>query len=153
VTETNLLNLLKYQDTLLRWCDNAITSFHALNHGAWLQIGSSEYFWRMWRTIGVWGPFSESNFTCCWCAQQPVLENEGTVVGRSVWTCAHSDVCQLGILYIQDTNHFSPQLCNTALDSLQQIMQFGEMCQEHVSLHRKLRIRASKPSPQRVLWL
>ena len=52
---------------VLRCRDNAITSLNASKHGGRLQISRSDYLWRIWRRIGVWGPFSETNFTFCWC--------------------------------------------------------------------------------------
>jgi len=51
----------------LRCHDDAITLLNASKHGGRLQISCSDYLWRMWRRIGWWGPFSETNFTFCWC--------------------------------------------------------------------------------------
>jgi hypothetical protein len=52
---------------ILRCRDDAITSLNTSKHGGRLQISRSDYLWRMWRRIGAWGPFSETNFTFCWC--------------------------------------------------------------------------------------
>jgi len=51
---------------VLRCRNDVITSLNASKHGGRLQISRSDYLWRMWRRIGEWGPFSETNFSFCW---------------------------------------------------------------------------------------
>jgi hypothetical protein len=51
----------------LRCPNNVITSFNTSKPGGRMPISCSDYLWRMWWRISVWGPFSDTNFTFCWC--------------------------------------------------------------------------------------
>ena len=46
---------------VLRCRDDAITSLNASKLGGRLEICHSNYLWRMWRRIGAWDPFLETN--------------------------------------------------------------------------------------------
>jgi len=66
VKEPSAVNVLKWLNKFLKCRDDAITSFNALKHGGRLQIRGSDYLWRIWRRLGGWGLFSDTDFAFCW---------------------------------------------------------------------------------------
>jgi len=59
--EPMAVNEFQWLPWFLKCCDNAITSFNISNLSGRCQICHSDYLWRMWRKINVWGPFLEPN--------------------------------------------------------------------------------------------
>jgi len=87
---------------VLRCRDDTITSLNASKHGWRLPISRSDCLWRMWRRIGAWGPFLETNFTFCWCTKswaahqcdEQFGENKSIDIGKRqrLWKEGHARI-------------------------------------------------------------
>jgi len=103
---------------VLRCRDDAITSLNSSKHGGRLTISRSDNLWRMWRRIGAWSPFSETNFTFCWCMDW-LWMTIGCIWRRGpqeacyelhMCACARSTACSRFALLLIPTSDFDQTL-------------------------------------------